>query len=143
MIQQTKMFCKITKKITHIKSDHQQEILTTYLNYKNKMHKSSILIQNFLDYTLILHNEFFYYVLERIQLMSLLYPLLHLTWAWLLSDSTSSDSITGKIMSITIFDLTSNERMNWLTCWMQHVGWNVQMIKLSSSISANMLHRFN
>ena len=52
-----------------------------HLNYKNKMHKSSMFIQNFLDCTLILHNEFFYYVLERIQLMSLLYPLLHLTWA--------------------------------------------------------------
>ena len=38
------------------------------------------------------------------------------------SESTSSDSITGKNMYVTIFDLTSNERMNGLACWMKHLG---------------------
>ena len=36
--------------------------------------------------------------------------------------STSSDSITGKNMSVAILDLTLNERMNGLACWMKHVG---------------------
>ena len=34
------------------------------------------------------------------------------------SESTSSDSITGKSMHLAIFDLTLNERMNGLACWM-------------------------
>ena len=38
------------------------------------------------------------------------------------SEFTSSDSITGKSMSVAIFDLTLNERMNGLACWMKHVG---------------------
>ena len=38
------------------------------------------------------------------------------------SESTSSDSITGKNMSVTIFDLALNERMNGLACWTKHVG---------------------
>ena len=38
------------------------------------------------------------------------------------SESTSFDSITGKSMSLAIFDLTLNERMNGFACWMKHVG---------------------
>ena len=38
------------------------------------------------------------------------------------SEFTSSDSITGKSMSVAIFDLTLNERMSGLACWMEHVG---------------------
>ena len=44
------------------------------------------------------------------------------------SESTSSDSITGKSMSVAIFDLTSNERVNGLLCWMKHDGWHVETI---------------
>ena len=29
---------------------------------------------------------------------------------------------TMDFMSVAIFDLTSNERMNGLPCWMKHVG---------------------
>ena len=35
--------------------------------------------------------------------------------------STSSDSVSGKSISVVIFDLISNERMNGLGCWMKHV----------------------
>ena len=38
------------------------------------------------------------------------------------SESTSSDSITGKSIPVTIFDLTLNERMNGLAYWMKHIG---------------------
>ena len=38
------------------------------------------------------------------------------------SEFASSDSITGKRMSDAIFDLTLNERMNGLACWMKHIG---------------------
>ena len=41
---------------------------------------------------------------------------------FLSSESTSPDSITGKSMSVAIFDLTLNERMNGLTCWMKYIG---------------------
>ena len=44
------------------------------------------------------------------------------------SESTSSDSITGKSMSFAIFHLTSNEKMNELACWMKQVGWHIQTI---------------
>ena len=38
------------------------------------------------------------------------------------SEFISSDSITGKSMSVTMFDLTLNERMDGLACWMKNVG---------------------
>ena len=38
------------------------------------------------------------------------------------SESTSPDSITGKNMSVAIFDLILNKRMIGLACWMKHVG---------------------
>ena len=37
------------------------------------------------------------------------------------SEPTSSDSITDKSMSVVIFDLTLNERINGLACWMKYV----------------------
>ena len=37
------------------------------------------------------------------------------------SKPSSSDSITGKSMSVATFDLTLNERMNGPACWMKHV----------------------
>ena len=51
------------------------------------------------------------------------------------SESTSSDSITGKSISVAIFDLTSNERMNGLTRWMKHY-------KLSSNIPPTFIQHF-
>ena len=38
------------------------------------------------------------------------------------SESTSSDSITDKSMSVAISDLTLNERMNEPACRKKHVG---------------------
>ena len=38
------------------------------------------------------------------------------------SESTSSDTITGKSMSVAIFDLTLNGRVNGFACWMKDVG---------------------
>ena len=38
------------------------------------------------------------------------------------SEPTSSDSITDKSMSVVIFDLTLNERINGLACWMKYIG---------------------
>ena len=40
----------------------------------------------------------------------------------LCSESTSSDSITTKSMSVVTFDLTLNERINGFACWMKHIG---------------------
>ena len=51
-----------------------------------------------------------------------------------LSESTSSDSITGKSMSVTIFDLTLNEKMNGSACWMKHASNKHKRYKLSSNI---------
>ena len=38
------------------------------------------------------------------------------------SESASSDSVTGKSISVVIFDFTLNEKMNGLTFWMKHLG---------------------
>ena len=58
------------------------------------------------------------------------------------SESTSSDSITGKSMSFATFDLTSNERMN-VACWMKHVGWHVQTIQTFIQHSSNIYPTFH
>ena len=67
------------------------------------------------------------------------------------SEFTSSDSITGKSMSVAIFDLTLNERMNWLAWWMKHIGRHVNfhstffqhLPKILSNMLDKMLDRFN
>ena len=59
------------------------------------------------------------------------------------SEFTSSDSITGKSMSVAIYDLTSNERMHGLTCWMKHVGRYVQTIKTFIHHSSNIYPAFH
>ena len=67
-----------------------------------------------------------------------------------LSESTSSDSCTGKSISVVIFDLTLNERMNGLTCWMtckSDINFHPTFLQHLSNISSNMfdkmLNRFN
>ena len=62
----------------------------------------------------------------KTQLMSPLYPLSLFNLARLFIIRVYI--ISGKKMSVAIFDLTSNERINELACWMENVGWRVQAI---------------
>ena len=59
------------------------------------------------------------------------------------SESTSSDSITGKGMSVAIFYLTLNERMNELACWMKHIlDHTHKRYKLSFNIPPKFIQHF-
>ena len=58
-------------------------------------------------------------------------------------ESTMSYSITGKSMSVSSFDLTTNERMNRLACWMKHVGWHLQTIYTFIQYSPNSYPTFH
>ena len=60
------------------------------------------------------------------------------------SESTSSDSITGKSMHLAVFDLTLNERMNGLACWMtstNDINFHLTFLQLLSNILCNMLDK--
>ena len=111
----TKMLCKIIiKKITY------QIDMSLNGSEEDSDHLSKLqtFSKHFLKCVSILHNEFLYYVLERTQLMSSLYPLLCFTSAWL--------------FIARVYRLWQYHLQNHVGChlWfdIQHVGWHVQTI---------------
>ena len=109
-----------------------KKILTIYLHYKNKMGKNTKIQQKKLK---IAEREkasrpkkVYKGNRKKERLGKIIHSRLIPRHGFPSSESTSSNSITGKSMPVAILGLTLNERMNGLAYWMKHVGWHVQTI---------------
>ena len=97
-----------------------KKILTIYLNYKNTVEKNTKMEQKKLK---IVEKEkasrpkkVYKRNRKKERFRKLIRSRVLPRRGFSSSEFTSSDSITGKSMSVAIFDLTLNERMNRLAC---------------------------
>ena len=123
-----------------------KKILTIYLNYKNKVEKNTKMEQKKLKIgekeKTSRPKKVYKRNRKKERLRKLTRSRVLPRRGFSSSEFTSSDSITGKNMSVAIFDLTLNERMDGLAC-----EWNIlddthKRYKLSSNILPTFTQNF-